>query len=411
MSAIARGNIKMALASVRGTKWRSMLTVLGIIIGIVSVVMVVGIGEGVKRDVAKQIDQFGKDLITVRPGNVENSAGKAVTNTDVLFGLNSISGLNENDLRTVQNSEYVRLAAPLGLVPGTVVAGDRKLEDSLVLATNANLPSALNRTIPYGDFFNDKDQNANVAVIGKHVAEALFDDRVPLGRSFDFRGHTFIVRGMFDEFKSTPLSPASNFNNAIFIPIKVAEKLTGNTTQMYTILAKPDKPGDTDAAINSIESRLLRTHGGEKDFSVLSQEENLEASGNVLSLITTMIAAIAAISLLVGGVGVMNIMLASVTERTHEIGVRKALGATNRQILNQFVLEAAVLSLVGGIVGVGISVASVFLLRAYTSLEPVISWQAIVIATSASLAIGVIFGAAPAIKAAHKDPIEALRHD
>ncbi|HEX9153203.1 MAG TPA: ABC transporter permease [Candidatus Saccharimonadales bacterium] len=411
MSAITRGNIKMALDSVRSTKWRSLLTMLGIIIGIVSVVMVVGIGEGVKHDVARQIDQFGKDLITIRPGKIQQDSGKMAANTDLLFGMNSISGLTEKDLETIRGSSHVRLAAPLGLVSGSVKAGSIKLNNSMIIATNSSLPEALNNNVRYGEFFAAKDESSSVAVIGRNVAEALFDDDVPLGQSFEFRGRTFIVRGMLDTFKSTPLSPASNFNNAIFIPYKVAEELTGGTVQMYSILAKPDEPGIAAAAIASIEKRMLKAHGGEEDFSVLDQKKNLESSSNVLGLITSMIAAVAAISLLVGGVGIMNIMLASVTERMHEIGVRKAIGATNRQILNQFVLESAVLSSVGGIVGVAVSLVGVFLLRTYTSLKPVVSWEAILVATLASLTIGVIFGTVPAIKAARKDPIEALRHE
>lgn len=410
MTTITRGNVKMALSSVRSTKWRSMLTMLGVIIGIVSVVMVVGIGEGVKQEVAKEINQFGEDLITVRPGNVTNN-GKMITNTDLLFGLNSISGLTEQDLNTIKQADHVRLAAPLSVVPGAVKVDGRQLENSLVLATSPDLPQAINREVKYGAFFHSREEDENVAVIGRHVAQSLFDDNVPLGQTFTFRGQTFTVRGMFDEFKSTPLSPVSNFNNAIFIPYKVTEKLTGNSTQMYSILVKPTTPKDLEPAINAIEYRMLKAHGNEKDFSVLNQEASLEASSNVLSLITTMIAAVAAISLLVGGVGIMNIMLASVTERMHEIGVRKAIGATNRQILNQFIMEAAVLSLVGGIVGVALSVIGVYGLRIYTDLKPVISWEAIVIATGVSLVIGIIFGAVPAIKAASKDPIEALRHE
>lgn len=411
MATVSRGNLKLALASVRRTKWRSLLTMLGVIIGIVSVVMIVGIGEGVKNEVAKQINQFGDDLITVRPGDLQQNNGAIVSNTDLLFGLNSISGLTEKDLLAVQKSEHIRLAAPLSVVPGMVKTADRQLAQSLVLATNADLPDALNQPLRNGDFFDVDRQEGNFAVIGRHVAEALFDVPVPLGRSFEFRGETFIVRGIFEEFKSTPLSPVSNFNNAIFIPYKKAQKLTGNSIQMYSILAKPDKPKNTGTAITSVRHKLLEERGGQRDFSVLNQEQAVAASSNVLNLLTTFIAAVAAISLLVGGVGIMNIMLASVTERMHEIGVRKAIGATNRQILNQFVLEAAVLSLFGGIIGVALALVGVYALRLYTDLEPVISWQAIGIATLTSLIIGIVFGAAPAVKAARKDPIEALRHE
>jgi putative ABC transport system permease protein len=414
MATVVRGNMKMALSSVRQTKWRSLLTMLGIIIGVVSVVTVVGIGQGVKQDVAGQITQFGEDLITVRPGVVDtDNTHKTITNTDLVFGLNSISGLTERDLRTIQQTEHVRLAAPLSVVPGTVNVDGKKLDNSLVLATNGSLPGALNHEeIKYGEFFKDNQTyQAAPAVIGKNVAEALFDDTVPLGRQFTFRGQTFIVHGVFDDFKGSPLSPTSNFNNAIFIPYTIAEKLTNNSAQMFSILVKPTTSDKRDEAIAAMNTSLLAAHGGQKDFSVLNRDQSLAASSNVLDLLTTMIAAIAAISLLVGGIGIMNIMLVSVTERMHEIGIRKAIGATNRQILGQFMMEATVLSLVGGAIGVAMSLATAFLLSTYTSLHPVISWQSVLIATGVSIAIGIFFGTAPAIKAARKDPIEALRHE
>jgi putative ABC transport system permease protein len=305
------------------------------------------------------------------------------------------------------------LAAPLSVVPGTVNVDGKKLDNSLVLATNGSLPGALNHEeIKYGEFFKDNQTyQAAPAVIGKNVAEALFDDTVPLGRQFTFRGQTFIVHGVFDDFKGSPLSPTSNFNNAIFIPYTIAEKLTNNSAQMFSILVKPTTSDKRDEAIAAMNTSLLAAHGGQKDFSVLNRDQSLAASSNVLDLLTTMIAAIAAISLLVGGIGIMNIMLVSVTERMHEIGIRKAIGATNRQILGQFMMEATVLSLVGGAIGVAMSLATAFLLSTYTSLHPVISWQSVLIATGVSIAIGIFFGTAPAIKAARKDPIEALRHE
>ena len=199
MSNITRGNVRMALASVRSTKWRSLLTMLGVIIGIVSVVMVVGIGEGVKQQVATEINQFGKDLITVRPGNSKNTNGRVVNNADLLFGLNTLSGLTSQDLETVQSTPHVRLAAPLGVVSGTVSDSNKhQMANSLVLATNGDLPGVLNRTIAYGDFFQKDDENNAVAVIGHSVAQTLFGESVPLGQTFTFRGQPFIVRGIFN---------------------------------------------------------------------------------------------------------------------------------------------------------------------------------------------------------------------
>jgi ABC-type antimicrobial peptide transport system permease subunit len=408
-----RGNLKMAIVSLRAARLRNLLTMLGIIIGIVSVVTVVGIGEGVKAQVAKQINHFGKDLITVRPGHVANrSAAASIENTDLLFGLNSISGLSGHDLDTVKKTSHVTLAAPLGVVPGAVQVDDGPQHDSsLVLATNADLPGVLNQAVLYGSFFGGEDEQDNVAVIGRSTAQRLFQESVPLGRQFTFRGQTFIVRGIFSDFDSTPLSPTADFNNAIFIPYLTADRLTGNSTQMYTILAKPDATKNTTPAIAALDRNLLKQHGGQQDFTVLNAQENVATSGNVLNLLTSLITMVAAISLLVGGVGIMNIMLVSVTERMHEIGVRKAVGATNRQILSQFVMEATVLSVAGGVIGMVLSLVVDLLLHAYSSLKPVISWQALVAATLISIVIGVVFGAAPAIKAARKDPIEALRHE
>lgn len=410
MSAILRGNFRMAVSTVRANKWRSLLTTLGIIIGIVSVVTIIGIGEGVKRQIAQQINHFGSDLITIRPGSPEHNK-RALTNTDLFFGLNSINGLNENDLRAVQDTNGVKLAAPLSLVSGAVATGDRELTNTLVLATNSYLPDALNHAVQYGEFFKDNERTQNMAVIGKNVAESLFDDLVPLGQRFTFRGETFIVRGMFEQFKGMPMSPTANFNDAIFIPYKTAERLTGNTVQMYTILAKPQHADAVPETIQNIEKRLLHARGGERDFTVLDREQTIAQGGEVLGLLTTLIAGIAAISLLVGGVGIMNIMLLTVTERLHEIGVRKAIGATNRQVMMQFLMESVVLSFIGGVIGVAVSLGFNGLLYAYTDLKPVVSWQAVVLASGVSIAIGIIFGTVPAAKAARKDPIQALRHE
>lgn len=411
MSTLNRGNLKMAVMSLRSAKWRSLLTMLGIIIGIVSVVTIVGIGEGMKHQIAGQVNHFGNDLITVRPGKVVMPDAKhAITTADTLFGYSNVSGLTERDLSAAKKAENVGKVAPLGVVSGVATNQDRKLDDGVVIATSPDLPELLNQKVRYGGFFND-DSELSGAVIGRQVAYKLFDQSVPLGKTFVFRGQSFTVRGIMEDFKSPPLSPTNNFDNVIFIPYQMAGHLTNGSTQYYSILAKPDTGVPLDTAMYSIKQNMAEARGGQHDFTVLNQEQSKKMSSGIIDLLTGFITAVAAISLLVGGIGIMNIMLVSVTERMHEIGIRKAVGATNQQIWIQFMLESTVLSAIGGIVGVTLAIIVDILLRTYTTYEPIISWEAILIATAVSVAVGVVFGTAPAIKAARKDPIEALRHE
>lgn len=412
MSALMRGNLRMAYSAIKGARWRSVLTMTGVIVGIVAVVTVVGIGEGVKRQVTGTLDNYGKDLLVVRPGEVGGDDMLASGNTDVLFGMNNATNLTSDDFNTVQRTPGVKQAAPLGIVSGRPVADDgRTARKAFVVATDSDLDKVLKQPVEEGDFWTDDKANANQAVIGQKVAGDLFGEPVPLGRRFNFRGQTFIVRGVFQQWVNVPFSPTANFNNAIFIPYQTASRITHNDSGLYTVLAKTGDPKTVEDVQNSLTSRLTKTHGGQKDFSVLDAKQAASVSTDVVHMLSVWIWAVAAISLFIGGVGIMNIMLLTVTERMHEIGVRKAIGASSHQILWQFLIEATVLSLIGCIIGVALSLGSIGLLYAYTNLKPVISWQAVGIATAVSLAVGIIFGTAPAVKAARKDPIQALRHE
>jgi len=411
MSAVMRGNLRMALSGIRGAKWRSLLTMVGIIVGIVAVVMVVGIGEGVKRQLSGTLDHFGKDLIIIRPGHVSSQSTISGNNTDVLFGMSGATSLTSSDVAIIQRTPGVREVSPLGVVSGTPQSGGRSVPDVFVLATGSDVASILNQKVEEGDFWTSESANANVAVIGQNVASKLFGEPAPLGASFSFRGQTFLVRGVFAPWLNVPFSPTASFDNAIFIPYQTAARVTHNDSGLYVVLAKTGDSRAVSATVGSLNTRMKGAHGGEQDFSVLGPQQSLGFSGDVMHLLSVWIWAVAAISLFIGGVGIMNIMLLSVTERMHEIGVRKAIGATSRQILGQFMLEAAVLSLLGGFIGMLLSLGSVGLLYAYTNLKPVISWEAMLIAAGVSLVIGVVFGSVPAVKAARKDPIDALRHE
>jgi putative ABC transport system permease protein len=411
MKSLTRGHLKAGVDSVRGAKLRSFWTILGVIIGVTSVIMVVGIGDGIKQQIADQIHQFGKDLITVQPSQLHSGADLSINNINLLSGLNVTGSLSSQEVTAVNNSSGVSEAAPLSFVQGTVKGYNGVYKQGTVIGTTAALPSLLNQSLAYGSFLDSGTVGTNVAVLGENAANKLFNEDVPLGRSFTFDGQQFIVLGIFNQFNNTPLSQATNYNNAIFIPYDVAESISNNTALTYEILAKPGDSKQTEQTVHNIRQSLSYVQGGQDNYSVLQESQNLANSNSVLDLLTHLIAGVAAISLLVGGIGIMNVMLVSVAERTHEIGIRKAVGATNRQILSQFMVESTLLSLVGGFIGVALAFFIDIWLRLLTSLTPIIGWQIVVLAFGVSLMIGIIFGSIPALKAAHKEPIDALRAD
>jgi len=409
MSIFANGHLKAGFDSVRGAKLRSFWTMLGIIIGVASVIVIVSIGEGVKQQVSGQIQHLGKDLITVRPGQLRPGAASN-NDPELITGLGVSAPITNKDVATIKNTKGVAATAPLTILTGASKTESTTYDEGFVIGTTPDLPGLLNQSVAYGSFITDDDAGTNVAILGTHAADMLFEDEnVPLGRTFSYHGQDFIVRGIFNSFTSTPLNEQANFNKAIFIPNDVANTLTKNAAPIYEVLAKPADTNQTTAVANRIEKQLNDTHGGRSNLQISSGNQNISESDSIVGLLTRLIAGVAAISLIVGGIGIMNVMLVSVSERTHEIGIRKAVGATNRQILDQFMIESTVLSFVGGIIGIGVAFLVEIFLRLATNLHPVITWQVVVIAAGVSFVLGVVFGTVPAFKAARRDPIEALR--
>jgi putative ABC transport system permease protein len=406
-------NLKMASASIRQAKWRSLLTVLGVIIGVASVVTIVSIGEGVRTQVTNQINQLGDDLITVRPGQLlqRDEAGN-VTGAG-LFSTSITSALGERDWDTIRDTAGVSRSSPFNVVTGIAGIEGRTMPRALIVGVTPDIPELLNTEVEYGDFFSESDASRNVAVIGQGVAEQLFEEIAPMGKALQIRGEQFIVRGVFDEFPTSPLTITTNtdYNSAIFIPYEASKSVGDGQVQIYQVLAKPDAEVESGKLASTLSDRLRAVHSGQENFTVLEQEENLAVANTVLVLLTGLISGIAAISLIVGGIGIMNIMLVSVTERTKEIGIRKAVGATNQQIMSQFLTEAMLLSFFGGVLGVITAIFANYLLRILTDLQPVITLPIVLISVGVALIVGVVFGVAPALRAARKDPIAALREE
>lgn len=398
---------KMSISSIKGAKLRSALTMFGIIIGVSSVVTIVGLGEGVKHQVATQVDAVSDSLIVVRPG--KKTEAKAF-NLDTLRSFVSNSGsLSEKDWRDTEKVEGVKSAVPIGIVSGIVSYETDEYTGGNIIATTKQLPQLLNQEIAFGEFFTETDYTRNVAIIGTDIAEQLFKENVPIGKSLSIRGQNFIVQGVFEQQKSGTFA-ALNLNNSVIIPYDAARQIGGSIQlmQVYVEAAEVSKIPEVSEAI---KKTLIGNHSGQEDFTILEKEEALEATNEAFYQITLFIAGVAFISFIVGGIGIMNIMFATVSERTREIGIRKAIGATNAQILGQFIMESIVLSIVGGIIGILLSFVANAIIRVTTDLQPITTLNVVLIVGGLSVVTGIISGILPAAKAASKDPIVSLRSE
>ena len=410
MRIINDGQIKSAIDAFRLAKLRNFWTMLGIIIGVASFILVVGISEGIKLQITGQITKTGSDIITVRPNTIQ-IGGSSSGNFAFLSGLNVSGSLTSKDLSQISNTKGVKAVVPESAMTANVKGTLRSYKNGLVIGTTPNFLNVMNQSLSYGNFLESANLQADQVVVGSQAAIDLFNEDVPLGQTVYINGTPFTVSGILNPFAATPLSSGVEFNKALFISYGNSETMSNNTITTYQILAVPKNPSKTLKVKNAIYSRLLNSHGGQENFQVLDQSQNLSSSSSILNLITKLIIGVSGISLLVGGVGIMNVMFVSISERMHEIGIRKAMGATNRQILNQFLIESTTLSVIGGLIGVALAYFADLLLRLFTDIQPSITINIVVIATLISVIIGILFGSVPAFKAAHREPIEALRSE
>lgn len=399
------GNFKTALNSLRLSKWRTIFTMLGIIIGISSVVTIVSLGEGLKHQVTGQISSLGKDVISVRSGKILSSSN----NLNFLALFNS-STLTPSDVDNISHLPSVATAVPIDFATSTISGGGQEIDNTFVAGTTAGLQNLIQQPVKYGGPISDSNDGQAIAVIGIDIARKLFRQSNAVGQSLNIDGQTFIVHGVFARMPgSFSAVTQSDFNSSIFIPFKVALDLTGGHDNILQILVK-SKGSDVTKTAADVNQALRSAHH-QTDFTVLTQAQLIRLAGGAVGTATGFIGAIAAISLLVGGIGIMDVMLVSISERTREIGIRKAIGATDSQILMQFMTEGLALTIGGGIIGILISLAVNQLLRLYTSWQPIINIWVVVLAVGVAVSVGLIFSIAPAFKAARKDPIAALRID
>jgi putative ABC transport system permease protein len=398
-----KDDVRLALTTLGRSKWRSGLTMLGVIIGVMSVILIVAIGEGARSQVADQIANINSNSLLVT-SDVNTSSG-ALLDKDTSSGL-----LQPNDVKLLRESPEITDVTPVARVYSDVVV-DGKQKSAPVWATSSVFTNTFNKKLAFGSTFSDSLDATKGAVIGSDVAIAIFGQEAPLGRSFSILDQNFVVYGVLEEVPNLPWVSGINFNTGVFVSYDVAAFMTKDTVQPSDIYVSFDKDKTAQTTSEEITAILQKNRGGQQDFQILNKD-SLQANANdTLSVISLAIIGIAVISLLVGGVGIMNVMFVSVSERIHEIGLRKAVGATNQQILRQFLTEALVVSFIGGLIGSLLALGACVLLQVYTNLDPIINWQVVAIALVVTTIVGTLFGTIPALKAARKDPIEALRHE
>jgi ABC-type antimicrobial peptide transport system permease subunit len=400
-------NIRSAWSSIWNNKARSILTVLGVVIGVTSVTTLVSLGQGLKNDVSKLIQGLGTNVIAITGGKLDTQTTGAQSTNPANF----ISGdiLTLHDVEALSKNPDLESVSPMGLVSGNLKYQD-KTATPTVIGAYPNFTHALQViAIDKGKMFDSKAAG-RVIVLGDTARQALFDGSNPIGKKITLAKQEFEVIGTFGKVKNAGVFGSDTDAMAV-IPFETATELNKDQPKIARIIAKARDTADITAVKKAVKETMLDNHDGEEDFTVLTQDDILDLFDTFLTLATTMVSAIAAISLVVGGIGIMNIMLVTVTERTREIGLRKAVGATKGAILTQFLTEAIVITLVGSLIGLAISFAVGATVAAMTDLQPAITPSIIMIAVGIAVGIGVIFGLWPALRAAQKDPIEALRYE
>ncbi len=408
-------NFKIALRALRANKLRSILTMLGIVIGVATVVALLSIGKGATASITSQIQSNGSNLLTISPGKQQRGMSAAGQSRQTSY-------LYYSDYQLLQRSLLTNITA---IVPSyqssyLVKYGDESFNVNVTGVTEA-YQDVHSYKVVEGRFISDGDNKSEVlvAVLGSQTASDLFGSLSPIGKTISINGIKFEVIGLLESKGSSGFGSS---DDAIFIPLDAGYNKLFGSTAIYndkkivnSIAVSVSSTEAMDTVSAQIEFILRRAHklasSDELDFNVLSQADLLSTLNSVTQTLTVFLGAIAGISLLVGGIGIMNIMLVSVTERTKEIGLRKAVGATRNQILTQFLIETMTLSLLGGIVGIllGVGIASIF--SATGLIASVITADSIFLAFFFALLIGVFFGIYPAFRAANLHPMVALRYE
>ena len=407
---------KTAYQALRTNWGRSLLTILGIVIGIVAIVLVVGLGQGAQRLILQEVEGIGGNAVIIRPGRQPEGP------TDFQETLFS-DAIGDQEIAAISRPENVPNIVsvdPAVIVPGSATFQDQAFRPIMFGWTATAMDELFQISPDQGISFTEDDirQRSKVAIIGSRVKQELFGESDALGKFIKIKGRNVRVIGIY-----APRGQIAFFNvdEVILMPYTTAQKDFLGINYFHEVFIRTDPTADVTVVADDVRATIRELHGitdpAKDDFFVVTQENIIESISLVTDILTIFLVAIASISLVVGGVGIMNIMLVSVTERTHEIGLRKAVGATSQDIQRQFLIEAVILTATGGILGTTFAVVLAWIITIGVRQQFNIAWPfqlpipAVIIGVATATAIGLLFGIYPARQAAKKDPIEALRHE
>jgi putative ABC transport system permease protein len=398
--------IKIAISSLYANKLRTLLSMLGIIIGVLAVIAVVSIASGSQEQITSQISDLGSNLINITPGYTRGYGGSISRSSADMFTL-------ELGEEIEKNSPNVKRVIPTGSMGGLFINGNNNLQASLV-GTEEDY-QVINKYYPESGMFlseYDVDNSTGVIVLGSEIVTELYPDSNPIGKNIKInisnQTHIFKVIGVMEE-KGRGMT--GNLNNQAYIPITTFMNKISNSNYISNFVAQANSSETASDALKEIEYLLDNYISEDESYNIFSQDQLLDTISNVTNSMKLMLIGIAGISLLVGGIGIMNIMLVSVTERTREIGIRKALGAKKKDILFQFIIESLTLSSIGGIIGIILGATAAYFIAQAGGWPFIMSVPIVLLAFSFSLGVGMFFGIYPAYRASKLDPVDALSYE
>jgi len=396
-------NLNAALQSIREHRQRSLLSATGIMVGAAAIILLISIARGVQADVGNQVTGLGVNLLVVVPGKIDS---------DSLFSPNlaGLSYIQDQDVERVRRVPGVKRAAPLMFVGGGIRRNNHESTSTFVIAAGADWFAIHQSKLAVGRFFTSADSHSHVCVIGSVAKDRLFGKEQPIGKTVNINDAQYTVIGVTQDPKAEDsLFSMGGFENMAYIPYELMHD-TVPSPQINRIMIQTEPDLDPKQVLSSVKA-VLAQRLSDQQFTVVTQRDLLNIVYRILGLLTSLLTGLTSIALIVGGMGIMTVMLMSVGERAKEIGIRKTVGATHRDIFLQFLFEALCLTILGGLLGLLVSFLGCEYLANFTKIKPLLNASVIFLGLIVSTVVGIIFGLLPALKAARKNPVDALRSE